>query len=165
MATATGLSDITKFVIRGEVIDRTLDVVQDAGNGGYEAFVLWGGVKADAPGELLVVSVYQPRQRGIAADEGLLVVVDGEALHRANEAFYARGEVIAAQAHSHPTDAFHSDTDDAYPLMTLKGGLSVVVPFFGRGGRQAIREWAWFRLVDVGTWAPLDDATQVVVVG
>jgi hypothetical protein len=165
VASAAGLSDINRFVIAGDVIDRTLDVVQDAGRTGYEAFVLWGGVRSDTPGELLLVSVYQPRQRGITTEDGLLVVVDGEALHRANEAFYERGEVIAAQAHSHPTDAFHSDTDDTYPLMTLQGGLSVVVQFFGHGGREAIGEWAWFRLVDVATWAPLDHTTKVVIAG
>jgi hypothetical protein len=165
MATAAGLTEINEFVIAGDVIEQTLEVVQDAGSAGYEAFVLWGAVRSEKPMQLLVVSVYQPRQKAIASDEGLLVVVDGDALHRANEAFYARGELVAAQAHSHPTDAFHSDTDDSFPLMTLQGGLSVVVPFFGQGGRAAIDEWAWYRLIDVGVWAPLDGATRVVIAG
>jgi hypothetical protein len=165
MATAAGLTDIRDFVVSGDVIDDTLDVVQAAGREGYEAFVLWGAVRSEAPGELRVVSVYQPRQKGIVTDDGLLVVVDGEALHRANEAFYARGELIAAQAHSHPTDAFHSDTDDAFPLMTLQGGLSAVIPFFGEGGRSALDAWAWYRLVDIGVWSPIDGETRVMIAG
>jgi len=163
MATAAGLTDIREFVVAGDVLDHTLQVVQHAGREGYEAFVLWGGIRSETTGQLLIVSAYQPRQKGVASADGLLVVVDGEALHRANEAFYARGEVIAAQAHSHPTGAFHSDTDDTFPLMTLQGGLSVVIPFFGHGGRDDIDEWAWYRLVDVRVWEPLDDATRVVI--
>jgi hypothetical protein len=36
--------------------------------------------------------------------------------------------------HAHPTDAFHSPTDDTYPIVTTVGGLSIVVPDFARRG-------------------------------
>jgi hypothetical protein len=38
------------------------------------------------------------------------------------------------QVHSHPTEAYHSETDDTYPIVTVRGGLSLVVPDFGRAG-------------------------------
>ena len=41
---------------------------------------------------------------------------------RVNRTFYEQGLTLAGQVHSHPADAYHSDTDDAYPLMTLIGG-------------------------------------------
>jgi hypothetical protein len=94
-------------------------------------------------------------------DSGLLVVVDGEALFRVNRAFHVRGLILAVQVHSHPTDAYHSKTDDAYPMVTLVGGLSGVVPDFGDGGIDRLDDWAWYRLTGSGEWKPLDSGTSI----
>lgn len=155
------LMGITDFVVPLQLVDQTLQPLQEAGERGYEAFVLWGG-RADAGGSRFeFVSAYMPKQTMSRSDDGLLVVVDGEALFQANRAFYERGLTLAAQVHSHPTRAYHSDTDDAYPLMTLVGGLSGVVPDFGRGGRERLDEWMWYRLVGLGEWAPVGDETRI----
>jgi hypothetical protein len=163
MATSVGLTDIDEFVILQDVVDLTLDVVAAAGREGYEAFVLWGGERTSQSGQMILKAAYEPKQRRISNRDGLLVVVDGAALHRANTAFYENGLVLAAQAHSHPSEAYHSATDDDFPLMTLIGGLSIVIPDFGRGGRQAVDDWAWYRLVDVGRWQPIGADTRIVI--
>ena len=41
------------------------------------------------------------------------------------------------QVHSHPTVAYHSKTDDTYPIATLVGSLSMVFPFFGIDGWES----------------------------
>ena len=43
---------------------------------------------------------------------------------------YEAGEMLAVQVHAHPTDAYHSDTDDTYPIVATLGGLSIGVPDF-----------------------------------
>jgi hypothetical protein len=43
------------------------------------------------------------------------------------------GRGIRAQVHSHPHEAFHSSTDDAYPIIHSVGFLSLVVPDFAQG--------------------------------
>jgi hypothetical protein len=134
-------------------VDQTLEPIREAGQRGYEAFVLWGGRLDETGRRLTFESAYFPAQTTGRGDEGLLVVVKGDALFRVNRAFYEHGLALAAQVHSHPTDAYHSDMDDAYPLMTLEGGLSGVVPDFGRGGRDRLADWAWYRLVGPGEWA------------
>jgi hypothetical protein len=105
-----------------------------------------------------------PRQTATRSSRGLLVVVDGAELFRVNREFYRHGLTLAGQIHSHPTEAYHSNTDDAYPLITLKGGVSGVVPDFGRGGETRLRDWAWYRLTGPGNWMPINDTTLIKVV-
>lgn len=154
------LADVTEFVIPLELVDQTLEPLQKAGKEGYEAFVLWGG-RPDGDARFEFVSAYLPAQTTTRGDEGLLVVVEGEALFRVNRTFYEHGLILGGQVHSHPTDAYHSDTDDSYPLMTLIGGLSGVVPDFGDGGRERVNGWAWYRLVGPGQWAPVGAETRI----
>lgn len=154
------LTEVEEFVVPLELIDQTLEPLQKAGRKGYEAFVLWGG-RLDGPKRFEFVSAYFPEQTTSRGEDGLLVVVEGEALFRINRAFYGEGLTLAGQVHSHPTDAYHSDTDDAYPLMTLTGGLSGVVPDFGDGGRDRLDEWAWYRLIGHGEWAAAGDETRI----
>jgi hypothetical protein len=92
----------------------------------------------------------------------LLVTVEGEALFRVNRAFYEQGLALAGQIHSHPTDAYHSATDDTFPLMTLVGGLSGVVPDFGEGGAKRLSDWAWYRLAGYAEWEPIGAGTRLV---
>jgi hypothetical protein len=156
------LCGVEEFVVPLGLVDQTLGPLQEAGREGYEAFVLWGGRLGGDGGTLVFESAYFPEQTTSRTKDGLLVVVEGDALFRVNRAFYERGLILAGQVHSHPTDAYHSDTDDAYPLMTLVGGLSGVVPDFGDGGRERLGEWAWYRLVGPGDWAAVGPTTRIV---
>lgn len=40
---------------------------------------------------------------------------------------------IRAQVHTHPGEAFHSRTDDEFPIIHTPGFLSLVIPNFGLG--------------------------------
>lgn len=40
---------------------------------------------------------------------------------------------VRVQVHTHPGEAFHSSTDDAYPLVHEVGFLSLVIPDFAHG--------------------------------
>ena len=154
------LADVDEFIVPLELVDQTLQPLQRAGRKGYEAFVLWGG-RLDGPNRFEFITAYFPEQTTSRGEEGLLVLVEGEALFRVNRAFYAEGLTLAGQIHSHPRDAYHSSTDDAYPLMTLTGGLSGVVPDFGDGGHERLDEWAWYRLLGAGEWAPANAETRI----
>jgi hypothetical protein len=159
---AGGLTHIRQFRLPAAVLDATLELLAPATEAGQEAFVVWGGVPA-GEAELRFTSALRPRQRALATDDGLLVTVDGDALFEVNRTLFRRGEILAGQLHTHPTAAYHSHTDDHYPLVTLLGALSVVVPDFGRDGRAGLAHWAWFRLVDCGRFNPVDPASTVVV--
>ncbi len=156
------LVTVSDFTIPAALASATFDVLVDAGERGLEAFVLWGGNVADNC--LAFRSLIVPDQVGHVTNEGLLVTVDGMALFHANKEFYRRGELMAAQVHSHPTEAFHSGTDDCFSLVTLAGALSIVIPNFGRGRFHELKEWALYRLHSGDHWTPLTSADRVQVV-
>lgn len=54
----------------------------------------------------------------------------------------APDELYLARIHSHPGLAFHSKTDDANPVLTQQGAISIVVPFFGLGLRRGLEACA-----------------------
>lgn len=55
-----------------------------------------------------------------------------------------RDERYVSRIHSHPVEAFHSNTDDENPALTHEGALSIVVPFYGLGLRRGFDATAVF---------------------
>ena len=162
-ANASPLAAVTSFVLPSPLLEATLEVLRKAGCRGCEAFVVWGATIDD--GVVRFATMLVPDQVAYQTDDGLLITVDGEALFQINKTLYERSEILAAQVHSHPTAAFHSETDDCYSLVTLTGALSLVVPDFGRDGLDGSHRWAWYRLVGEGQWSPLTSADRVTLVG
>lgn len=58
---------------------------------------------------------------------------------------------IRAQIHTHPGEAFHSVTDDKWPVVSTEGFVSLVVPNFARGSIDLTQIWAGVLRGD-GTW-------------
>ena len=138
---------IREFVVPAELCDATDGHLREAGLDGNERFVLWSGVVRDD--RLLVRTSHCPRQIAYSLAGGLCVRVEADELHRLNVWLYENAERLAIQVHSHPTEAFHSDTDDTYPMVTTLGGLSLVVPDFARYGVRGPRT-ALYRLSSEG---------------
>jgi hypothetical protein len=126
------LEAVRRFCVPKEVVAGTDDLLRKAGAEQLEIFVLWTGIPSNDQFEIR--SVRLPSQTSYKLAEGLCVRVDGEELHRLNLALYEQGEILAIQIHTHPEEAYHSETDDTYPIVTQLGGLSIVVPNFGAAG-------------------------------
>lgn len=124
----------------------TEEHLRRAGARGFELFVVWTGHVEGAV--FSVVNGHVPRQTSAKTESGLLVRVEGDALHQLNVWLYEHGETLGAQIHAHPDDAYHSDTDDTFPIVTTVGGLSLVVPEFCRDG--LLPRSAAFRLSSAG---------------
>lgn len=163
-ASASPLAQARIFTIPRPLLKATVDVLAQAGRRGQEAFVVWGGLVRQGGVEVAFRSGLVPAQQAHQTHDGLLVTVEGSALFAVNRTLYSKGEILAAQVHSHPTDAYHSDTDDCFPLVTLTGALSVVVPDFGVAGLDDIRAWAWYRLTGAAQWDELTRADRVTIV-
>ena len=156
------LRGVRRFRVQADSIRATVDAIRSAGENGYELFVLWSGtLNGD---EFNVAEVHIPDQVSYKLDGGLCVRIDGSELHRLNVWLYEAQQIVGAQVHSHPTDAYHSGTDNAYPVATLDGSLSIVLPYFGRDGWES-RGIAAYRLGQDG-WdevvGPLSDLIEVV---
>ena len=156
------LRGVQRFRIQASAIRETEEAIRSAGQHGYELFVVWSGTRDD---DLFAVAdVHIPDQCSYKLDAGLCVRIDGSELHRLNVWLYEAQQVIGVQVHSHPTNAYHSETDDTYPIATLDGSLSIVLPFFGRDGFGS-SDIAAYRLGRDG-WlelaGPLRDLMEVV---
>ena len=155
------LAKVKRFRIQASAIRETVEAIRSAGRNGYELFVLWSGKRED---DIFIVSeVHIPDQVSYKTETGLCVRVDGPELHRINLWLYQAQQIIGVQIHSHSTDAYHSDIDDTYPIATLEGSLSIVMPWFGRDGWGA-RDIAAYRL-GRDSWReltiPLSDLIEV----
>lgn len=149
-SSGVSLRGVTQFAVPRRAIEATAEALADAGQDGYELFVLWtGSIERET---FVIRNVHVPKQTSYKTREGLVVRVEGSELHRLNVWLYEHRQTLGAQVHAHPTDAFHSTTDDAYPIATEEGALSVVVPDFCRGG-VITRGTAYFRL-HRGRWRP-----------
>jgi hypothetical protein len=126
------LADVEQFQVPATIVEQTEATLRRAGAEGYEAFVLWSGRQN---GRLFDVrTVHVPKQDSYRLKSGLCVRVDGEELHRLNVWLYEAGEIMAIQVHAHPDEAYHSETDDTYPIVATLGGVSVVAAEFCRAG-------------------------------
>jgi hypothetical protein len=124
--------DVATLAVPAGVVAQTEEGLQHAGQEGYEVFVLWSGFQQGTTGH--VRTAHLPRQSSYKTESGLFVRVEGEALHRLNAWLFENTELLLAQVHAHPTDAFHSETDDAFPIVTTLGGFSIVAANFARDG-------------------------------
>lgn len=154
------LESVGTFSVPVGIVAETDEALRDAGRHGLERFVLWSGLNRGRTFE--VRSCLHPDQTAYRLDSGLCVRIDGLELHRINVWLYSSQETLAVQVHSHPTDAFHSDTDSSFPVVTLLGGLSIVVPYFGLGG-LAGQGVAVFRLTRRGWYEVPSSAAQQLV--
>jgi hypothetical protein len=148
------LNDVSRFNVGEEAVRTTDSVLREAGADGYERFVLWTGVRDGYA--FNVRTTHVPAQTAFRTRDGVCVRVEGEALDRLNRWQYEHGESLGIQVHSHPKEAYHSITDDTYPIVTQLGGLSLVVPDFARGGLRGPGVAA-YRLGPEG-WEELEEA-------
>lgn len=157
------LSEIERFVVADEIIATTDSALREAGREGFECFVLWTGVRSGD--EFIVRTTHVPEQTAYKLDSGMCVRVDGEALFRLNRWQYEHGETLGVQVHSHPERAYHSETDDTYPIVTALGGLSLVVPSFARAGLRGLGVAAYRLAADGWDEVDADEARALVAMG
>lgn len=126
------------------------------GEQGYEGILLWAGhlEKLAKFTIVLVDAVVMPAQKGVRTEDGILAIVDGDEMFRLSRSLSERQLISVAQLHSHPTDAYHSSTDDRFALVTAHGALSIVVPNFARD-EFCLDDCSVYRLDESGRWDEL----------
>lgn len=113
--------------VPSQVLEKTLVTLREAGNRDAERLVLWIG---RTKGNFSVVSsVLIPEQ--IASVDFFRVPPNSMAQIVAT--LREQRNIIVAQVHSHPGEAFHSPADDKWALISRVGALSIVLPRFALG--------------------------------
>ena len=144
-----GLLDIENVILPKQCIIDIYNHLREMGQKQVEGVGLWAGIRDDKRFEIKATLI--PKQMAYKMEEGLLYAVDAEELHRINVWLYQNKMTLVAQIHSHPHEAYHSDTDDRYPIVAVQGGLSIVIPDFAFGP-PSIDLWAVYRLAPTGNW-------------
>lgn len=144
-----GFEQITRIIVPAQLAEETNSKLRLIGQRGMEGFALWAGVLSEST--FSVQANIIPAQTGHQLEGGVCVSVGPDELHRINVWLFENRMSIIAQIHTHPTDAYHSDTDDAYPIATTLGSISVVIPYFARQP-FALGRCAVYRLQDRRGW-------------
>ena len=158
------LPELKRLVVPRTLVDQSQELLRESGDKDFEALVLWAGrMRKDEREVFDVEMVVMPRQYAVRSDHGVAVMVDGDALFEMNVALNERGLRLVAQLHSHPNEAYHSETDDRYSVVTGRGGLSIVIPNFACGA-FSLADCAVYRLEAGGEWVEVQprDATSLI---
>src|SRR6185437_16939548 len=159
------LSTVKQIFVPRSAIETTLKAMRHFGSHGCEALVLWVGHIDSATGTARVAQAFVPDQKPISGEEGVGYFVSGDTLFKLNKALSETGLRLIAQVHSHPGEAYHSEADDRYAIVTADGGLSLVVPDFGNAPADPTL-WAVYRLTN-GSWREIgeNEARSLLNVG
>jgi hypothetical protein len=143
--------------VERSIVGDMLNAMRVRGQQGYELLVLWLGQVDAALGEATVLRAFVPEQKPIQSEDGVGYFVSGETLFLMNRALSESGLRLIAQVHSHPREAYHSEADDRYAIVTANGGFSLVVPNFGHVDPDPAL-WAVYQLRD-RRWLELSKAS------
>jgi hypothetical protein len=113
------------YRIPKRIIEETLGFLRSQGRRGHEGVILW-------PARLeenfcTVAECLIPRQ----ITSRLMYRIPDDEVFRIIEYIAGKNLVIPIQVHSHPREAFHSETDDERAFVQHTNGISIVVPDFG----------------------------------
>jgi len=112
--------------VNGGVLEDTFQHLRACGCGRRECQVLWLS-SWDSP--QAITKVMHPRHKSHLGG----FVLDDQWLSDFWLDLANANMGIRVQVHSHPGEAFHSPTDDAFPIIHKPGFLSLVIPNFGLG--------------------------------
>lgn len=104
----------------------TLEQLRRCGRGRAECVVYWLA-RLEAPD--VVDQVVHPEHTGTAG----MYSVKQNWLTPFFVRLHSERRTVRLQVHTHCYEAFHSATDDAWPLVTTPGFMSLVVPRFAEG--------------------------------
>jgi len=150
----SGYINIEKVILPEHCINEAYNHMRKAGERRIEGVALFAG--KENRNIFKVEKTIIPKQHALSLENGLLYAVDSDELHRINVWLYENKLSLMIQIHSHPSEAYHSDTDDKFPIIATVGGLSIVVPKFANGPIN-MNTWAVYRLLHESGWTKLNE--------
>jgi len=135
------------------ILESTFSALRECGRGACECAVYWIG-----PSESnLVNGVAHPIHRRSPFG----YEINDDWLTDFWKHLAASKHSVKAQVHTHPGEAFHSATDDNWPIVSQEGFLSIVIPDFATGETSLKNAWIG-RLGGDGTWRRLASPEQTI---
>ena len=144
------------YRLRRTLFEQTFEHFRACGKGRRECQTLWLS-EWSTPESIsrLVHPVHRSHAGGFDLDD--------KWLHLFWMQLTARNEGVRIQVHTHPGEAFHSETDDRYPIIHTYGFLSLVVPDYGLGPVSFDRAFLC-EIAQGGRWAEVPVASRIRLV-
>ncbi len=141
--------------VAGGILPATFRKLRDCGRGQCECAVYWTGPCSDRCVDGLEHPLHERSAFGYEVSDAWLT----EFWKR----LAASMRSVKAQVHTHPGEAFHSASDDRWPIVSQAGFVSIVIPKFAES--EPTLDEAWIgRLQADGSWRRLASAAEAVVV-
>lgn len=122
---------LSHYLVPRSVLADTRTLLEPSTAEQVEGVVVWAGKPIDDH-HAVIGGAIRPRQVAYRSELGLSVEVPPDALSELIS-ILPDGMAVLARVHTHPSDAYHSSTDDANLLIAHVGAISIVVPDFARG--------------------------------
>jgi hypothetical protein len=137
-----------------DILRRTFHTLQECGRGESECAVYWTGPSTDDIVDLDEHPIHRRSPFGYEVEENWL-------MHFWKQ-LAASNRSVKVQVHTHPGEAFHSSTDDQWPIVSQAGFVSIVIPNFAAGEPSLDSAWIG-RLQEDGKWRRLASETEAVI--
>lgn len=140
--------------VAGDVLPATFEILRDCGQGECECAVYWTGLSR---GDGVDRVEHPAHTRSAFGYE-----VENDWLTDFWKRLAATRRSVRAQVHTHPGEAFHSASDDRWPIISQVGFVSIVLPNFATG-RPTLDD-AWVGVIGRdGRWRRLASASEILV--
>jgi hypothetical protein len=142
------------FRLANNIVTATFRTLRECGRGKWECAAYWTGPAADDLVDGLEHPTHSRSPYGYKIDDNWLTE------------FWKRLAVsrrtVKVQVHTHPGQAFHSATDDEWPIVSQPGFVSIVIPNFAAGEPSLEKAWVGCLQPD-GKWRRLASAAEAVI--
>ena len=145
-----------RYRVPATVLGDTFAELRHCGRGEQECQVLWTSSWHDIE---IIDRVVHPKHH--ARGDGF--ELDGAWLNVFWQELTATSSGIRVQIHTHPAGAFHSATDDAWPIIHTPSFLSLVIPRFANGPVGFTSAYL-AELGESGTWEEVSISERLEVV-
>lgn len=136
------------------IVGATFRTLRECGRGECECVTYWTGPTQQDLVDGLEHPVHKRSPFGYEVEDSWLTEF-WKQLAQSNRS-------VKAQLHTHPGQAFHSASDDQWPIVSQAGFVSIVIPDFAAGEPTLDRAWVG-RLEADGKWRRLPSVSQAVI--
>jgi hypothetical protein len=125
-----------------ELLAKTVEAFRRSRKDHVESILFWAGhVMENGVAQLRALIL--PTGPGMKR-EAMCSGIDSYTMAAVTDVLDPPGRILLAQVHTHPSEAFHSWTDDNFSWRS-PGFLSIVLPQYGKVSPRSHRSWSYHR--------------------
>jgi len=141
--------------LAANIMASSFQTFQNCGQGECECAVFWTGPAGDDVVDGVEHPIHRRSPYGYDVESGWITELWKN--------LAATKRSVKAQVHTHPGEAFHSATDDHWPIISQAGFISIVIPDFASGRPSLDRAWVG-RLTADGRWDHVESVQEAVLI-